>query len=87
MNNDKTAPDPKSKAADEFEAEIEDREEDEDSKERATRENLNQGSDTGTTDFVHRGANWPPSYRVRTKEKKETPSAEPRKDTKDTGCS
>ena len=77
MDNDKNAPDRKSKAADELEAEIEFREEDEAGEERATRENLNQGSDTGTTDFVHRGANWPPSYRVRSKTKNDEPRTEP----------
>ena len=84
MDNDKNAPDRKSKAADELEAELEFREEDEAAEERARQETLNQGSETGTTDFVHRGANWPPSYRVRTKTKKDEPSRDPQqKDSKD----
>ena len=87
MNDDKIAPDRKSKAADELEAELEFREEDEAGAERATRENLNQGSDTGTTDFVHRGANWPPSYRVRTRTKKDEARTDTqRKDSKDKPC-
>lgn len=50
-------------AGDAAEAEIEYREEDLVLDERAMREDLTQGMDTGTHDFIHRGANWPPSYR------------------------
>jgi len=72
------APDRETKAADELEAEIEYREEDQGAEERATLEDLNQGFDTGTHDFIHRGANWPPSYRVKPSQPSESkPSPEP----------
>ena len=61
------AEDRKSEIAEELEAEIEYREEDLLLDERATREDLTQGMDTGTHDFTHRGVNWPPSYRIRSK--------------------
>jgi hypothetical protein len=59
------AGDRKSEVAEEMEAEIEYREEDYELDERAMREDLNQGINTGTHDFTHRGVNWPPSYRIR----------------------
>jgi hypothetical protein len=57
--------DRKSEIAEEMEAQIEYREEDYEGEERARWEDLNQGIDTGTHDFTHRGVNWPPSYRIR----------------------
>lgn len=63
------AEDRKSDAAEELEAQIEYREKDYVLTERATREDLTQGFSTGTHDFTHRGVNWPPSYRLRKKEK------------------
>lgn len=61
----KAAEDRKSEIAEEMEAEIEYRESNYQADERAKREDLNQGIDTGTHDFTHRGVNWPPSYRIR----------------------
>jgi hypothetical protein len=57
----------KSEIAEEMEAEMEYREEARLGDERAKREDLNQGMDTGTHDFTHRGVNWPASYRIRRK--------------------
>jgi hypothetical protein len=57
--------DRKSEIAEQMEAEIEYREDGYLDDERAKREDLNQGIDTGTHDFIHRGVNWPPSYRIR----------------------
>lgn len=67
----------KDKAADELEAEIEQRDETRVQDDRAEREDLNQGMDTGTHDSIHRGVNWGPSYRVRPKTNK--PPEEPKK--------
>ena len=61
------ADDRKSQIANEMEAEIDYREDTYAGDERARREDLNQGMNTGTHDFVHRGVNWPPSYRIRGK--------------------
>ena len=60
-----TAEQRKSEIAEEMEAQIEYREETHRVDERARREDLNQGLETGTHDFTHRGVNWPPSYRIR----------------------
>jgi phage host-nuclease inhibitor protein Gam len=57
--------DRKSEIAEEMEADIEYREDSYLDNERARREDLNQGMNTGTHDFTHRGVNWPPSYRIR----------------------
>jgi hypothetical protein len=57
--------DRKSEIAEEMEADIEYREDSYLDNERAGREDLNQGMNTGTHDFTHRGVNWPPSYRIR----------------------
>lgn len=55
----------KSEIAEEMEADIEYREDGYLDDERSRREDLNQGINTGTHDFTHRGVNWPPSYRIR----------------------
>jgi hypothetical protein len=60
-----TAEDRKSEIAQEMEADIEYREDAYLQDERARQEDLNQGINTGTHDFTHRGVNWPPSYRIR----------------------
>jgi hypothetical protein len=60
----------KSKIADQMEQEMEDRDDERVQEDRAERENLNQGMDTGTHDSIHRGVKWGPSYRVRHKSTK-----------------
>jgi hypothetical protein len=60
-----TKEDRKSEIAEEMEADIEYREDSYLDDERTRREDLNQGMNTGTHDFTHRGVNWPPSYRIR----------------------
>jgi hypothetical protein len=75
MSDDKNAKDRESKAGEELEAEIEFREEDQVQADRAVQGDLNQGFDTGTTDSVRTGVNWPASYRVR-----ETTPAKPSSD-------
>ena len=74
---DKEALERENKAADELEAEIEDREDSDEAGDRAVLEDLNQGMDTGTHDSIRRGVNWPASYRV-----KPTPpdATDPKKD-------
>lgn len=57
--------DRKSEAVEEMEAEIKYREDGYLDEERARRDDLNQGINTGTHAFSHRGVNWPPSYRIR----------------------
>lgn len=78
-DKDQEAIDRENRTANEFEAEIEDREADDAATDRATREDLNQGFDTGTHDSIRRGVNWPASYRV----KPTPPSADPKKDPND----
>lgn len=68
MNDkDRDTRDRESRTVEEMEAEAERHEEEQLSEERATRQDLNQGFDTGTHDSTHRGVNWPPSYKVRRK--------------------
>jgi hypothetical protein len=59
--------DRKAEAAEEMEADIEYREGSYLDDERARRVDLNQGMDTGTHAFTHRGVNWPLSFRIRGK--------------------
>lgn len=66
----------KSKVADEMESKMEDREEARVQDDRAEREDLNQGMDTGTHDSTHRGVKWGPSYKVRRETAK--PNEEPK---------
>ena len=66
----------KSEAAAEIESEAEVRDGARAEDDRAEREDLNQGMDTGTHDSIHRGVNWGPSYRVRPKAEK--PNTEPK---------
>jgi len=82
MSADEDPKERESKAADELEAEIEFREEDQVAEERSTQGDLNQGFDTGTTDSIRRGVNWPPSYRVKPSQSQASPEAQP-KDSKD----
>jgi hypothetical protein len=82
-DDDKKARDRENKAADEFEAEIEVREEDEEAEERATQEDLNQGFNTGTHDSIRRGVNWPASYRVRPTEPSKPSSGTKQDDSKE----
>ncbi len=56
-----------SKAAEEMESEMEDRDAARAQDDRAEQEDLTQGMDTGTHDSTHRGVKWGPSYRVRPK--------------------
>lgn len=67
----------KDDAANELEAEIEQRDEARIQDDRAEREDLNQGMDTGTHDSIHRGVNWGPSYRVRPRPPQK-PNSEPK---------
>jgi hypothetical protein len=78
--SDNNAEDRKNKAAEELEAEIEFREEDQVVQDRSVQGDLNQGFDTGTTDSVRYGANWPASYRVRPSQSEAKP--EPQKEDK-----
>ena len=71
--------DRKSEAADEMESELEERDEARVQDDRAEREDLNQGMNTGTHDSTRRGVKWGPSYRVRTKTTKTTKPNEPPK--------
>lgn len=66
----------KNEAAKELEAEIEQRDEARAQDDRAEREDLNQGMDTGTHDSIHRGVNWRPEFSVRPKTQK--PNSEPK---------
>jgi hypothetical protein len=66
----------KSETAAEIESEAEVRDESRAADDRAEREDLTQGMDTGTHDSIHRGVNWGPSYRVRPKEEK--PNTQPK---------
>ena len=61
----------------EMESEIKVRDEVRAEDDRAEREDLNQGMDTGTHDSIHRGVNWGPSYRVRPKEEKPNTAPKP----------
>ena len=81
--NDKNAADRETKAANELEAEIEYREEDQAVADRAIQGDLNQGFDTGTTDSVRTGVNWPASYRVRETSPSKPSPEPPQKDSKE----
>jgi len=59
----------KSKAADEIESEMEDRDDARSEEQRDQGEDLNQGMQTGTHDSQRLGVNWPPSYRHLKKKK------------------
>jgi len=59
----------RSKAANEIESEMEDRDESRVDEERDQAEDLNQGIQTGTHDSQRLGVNWPPSYRNLKKKK------------------
>ena len=50
----------KNEAAEELESEKKERDETRALDDRAEREDLNQGMDTGTHDSIHRGVNWAP---------------------------
>jgi len=65
-----------SKAANEVESEMEDRDQARVDEERNDAEDLNQGMETGTHDSQKLGVNWPPSYRNL---KKRKPAAKPGK--------
>lgn len=66
----------KDQAADEMEAEIVERDAARAQDDRAEREDVNQGMDTGTHDSIHRGVNWRPEFSVRPKPQK--PNSEPK---------
>lgn len=66
----------KTKVADEMESEMEARDDNRVQDERAEREDVNQGMETGTHDSIHRGVKWGPAYRLRRKTAK--PSEEPK---------
>lgn len=67
----------KDKAANEMESEMEERDEARALDDRAEREDLNQGMDTGTHDSIHRGVNWAPEFSIRPRTNK--PNEEPKK--------
>jgi hypothetical protein len=81
--SDNNAEDRKNKAANELEAEIEFREEDQVVQDRAVQGDLNQGFDTGTTDSVRYGANWPASYRVRPSHSESSPEPQQKDEKKE----
>jgi hypothetical protein len=67
----------KNDAANQLESEAEARDEARALDDRAEREDLNQGMDTGTHDSIHRGVNWAPEFSVRPRTNK--PNEEPKK--------
>jgi hypothetical protein len=67
----------KNEAANQLESEMEQRDEARALDDRAEREDLNQGMDTGTHDSIHRGVNWGPEFRVRPRPN--PPNEEPKK--------
>ena len=67
----------KNEAANQLESEMKERDEARTLDDRAEREDLNQGMDTGTHDSIHRGVNWAPEFSVRPKTNK--PNEEPKK--------
>ncbi len=67
----------KNDAADQMESEMKERDDARALNDRAEREDLTQGMDTGTHDSIHRGVNWGPAFRVRPKTNK--PDEEPKK--------
>jgi len=67
----------KDQAADELEAEIVERDETRAQDDRAEREDLTQGMDTGTHDSIHRGVNWRPEFSIRPKTEKPNTNPKP----------
>ena len=67
----------KNEAANQLESEMKERDEARTLDDRAEREDLNQGMDTGTHDSIHRGVNWAPEFSVRPRPSK--PNEEPEK--------
>jgi len=67
----------KNDAANQLESEMEQRDQERALNDRAQREDLNQGMDTGTHDSIHRGVNWAPEFSVRPRPNK--PDEEPKK--------
>ena len=67
----------KTKPRNELESEMKERDEARALDDRAEREDLNQGMDTGTHDSIHRGVNWAPEFSIRPRTNK--PNEEPKK--------
>ena len=67
----------KTKPRNEMESEMEERDEARALDDRAEREDLNQGMDTGTHDSIHRGVDWAPEFSIRPRTNK--PNEEPKK--------
>jgi hypothetical protein len=67
----------KNEAANQLESEMKERDDARTVDDRAEREDLNQGMDTGTHDSIHRGVNWAPEFSIRPRTNK--PNEEPKK--------
>jgi hypothetical protein len=67
----------KSEVADDMESEMEERDDARVQDDRAEREDLNQGMDTGTHDSTHRGVKWGPSYKMRPRTTKPNEETKP----------
>jgi hypothetical protein len=81
MSTDETPKSKESEAAENLESEMEQRDENRLVGERAQRQDLTQGMDTGTHDSTHRGVNWAPEFSVHTEpaKPKEAPEEAPEK--------
>ncbi len=77
MSDEETPKSKESEIADDLEAEMDVRDENRLVSERAQRQDLTQGMDTGTHDSVHRGVDWGPEFSIHEKPKPAAPPAEP----------